>query len=325
MSCNCNNADPNCEPCAFCTPPGVKCLPDCNPQDPCPEKIDLCCVLNSGPDYPCSNIENGDKLCDLLLQFLEVEFPDSECCRLEMSIDLLAESSVTTTTTSTTSTTTTTTTSGPTTTSTTSTTSTTTSTTATAGLQSVQLCAGDSCLLACACDNAEPSTYYVTSSSILQNSTIYANTSGTYASPGYYSNGTSCFHVTGSLGKVTTVTPCAPFGKIEINLEGLIGDVINNVTYNGVPIIPTSGTFPLTVSVAFMTALVSNPANLGTLRIYQNIQPGQSTTIQTTVVDANGTIFCQNPANGLINYEVYNIDINMSVTTVTIQAVGSLC
>ena len=47
MACNCNNADPNCEPCAFCTPPGVKCLPDCNPEDPCPDPIDLCCVLHS--------------------------------------------------------------------------------------------------------------------------------------------------------------------------------------------------------------------------------------------------------------------------------------
>lgn len=112
MSCNCNNADPNCEPCAFCTPPGVKCLPDCNPEDPCPEKIDLCCVRNSGPDYPCSDIANGDPLCDLILQFLEIEFPDSECCRLEMSIDLLEPTSaITTTTTSTTSTTSTTTTS----------------------------------------------------------------------------------------------------------------------------------------------------------------------------------------------------------------------
>jgi len=127
MSCNCNNADPNCEPCAFCTPPGVRCLPDCDSEDPCPEKIDLCCVRNSGPDYPCSDIATGDPLCDLLLQFLEIEFPDSECCRLEMSIDLLPLT--TTTTTTTTSSTTTTTTSRPTTTSTTSTTSTTTSTT----------------------------------------------------------------------------------------------------------------------------------------------------------------------------------------------------
>jgi len=73
MSCNCNNADPNCEPCAFCTPPGVRCLPDCDSEDPCPEKIDLCCVRNSGPDYPCSDIATGDPLCDLLLQFLEIK------------------------------------------------------------------------------------------------------------------------------------------------------------------------------------------------------------------------------------------------------------
>ena len=101
MSCNCNTADPNCEPCAFCTPPGVKCLPDCNPEDPCPEKIDLCCIMYSGPDEPCSNITTGMPLCDLIDQFFEVEFPASECCRLEMSIDLLPTVSTTTTTTTT--------------------------------------------------------------------------------------------------------------------------------------------------------------------------------------------------------------------------------
>ena len=106
MSCNCNTADPNCEPCAFCTPPGVKCLPDCNPEDPCPEKIDLCCIMYSGPDEPCSDITTGMPLCDLIDQFFEVEFPASECCRLEMSIDLLPTVSTTTTTTSTTTTTT---------------------------------------------------------------------------------------------------------------------------------------------------------------------------------------------------------------------------
>jgi hypothetical protein len=128
MSCNCNIADPNCEPCAFCTPPGVKCLPDCNPPEPCPEKIDLCCVEHSGEDQPCSDIQNGEPLCELLIKFLEVEFPESECCLLEMSIDLLATPTITTTTSTTTT--------SSTTTSSTSTTSTTTTTTK----LSVQLC-----------------------------------------------------------------------------------------------------------------------------------------------------------------------------------------
>lgn len=82
MSCNCNTANPNCEPCAFCTPPGVKCLPDCNPPDPCPEKIDLCCALYSGENHTCSNILNGDPLCDIILQVLNVVFPPSYCCAL---------------------------------------------------------------------------------------------------------------------------------------------------------------------------------------------------------------------------------------------------
>ena len=135
MACNCNNADPNCEPCAFCTPPGVKCLPDCNPQDPCPEKIDLCCVAHSGEFCFEGGIKEQEPLCQLLVSFLSVEFPDSECCRLEMSIDLLSQTSVvTTSTTSTTSTTTTTTSRSTTTSSTTSTTSTTTSTTRRPGI-----------------------------------------------------------------------------------------------------------------------------------------------------------------------------------------------
>lgn len=138
MSCTCNNADPNCEPCAFCTPPGVKCLPDCNPEDPCPDPIDLCCVLHSGEDQPCSEIVHGEPLCDLLIKFLEVEFPDSECCILEMSIDLLSSTAVSTTTT-TSSTTTSTTTTSSTTTSSTTTSSTTTTTTQASGT-GIELC-----------------------------------------------------------------------------------------------------------------------------------------------------------------------------------------
>ena len=89
MSCNCKLSSSSCEPCAFCTPQGVRCLPDCNPKDPCSEKIDLCCVLHSGESQPCSGIVSGEPLCDLLIKFLELEFPNNECCVLEMSIDLL--------------------------------------------------------------------------------------------------------------------------------------------------------------------------------------------------------------------------------------------
>lgn len=89
MSCTCNTANPNCEPCAFCTPPGVTCLPDCNPKDPCEEKIDLCCVLHSGEDQLCSDITNGEKLCDLLLKFLAIGFQQNGCCYLRFSLDTL--------------------------------------------------------------------------------------------------------------------------------------------------------------------------------------------------------------------------------------------
>lgn len=153
MSCNCNTADPNCEPCAFCTPPGVTCLPDCNPEDPCPEKIDLCCVLHSGEDQPCSEIVQGEPLCELLVKFLEIEFPDSECCRLEMSIDLL--SSTATSTTTTTSSTTTSTTSS-TTTSSSTTSSTTTSTTQAPGTGIILCYTSSSLQISTICNCIQP-------------------------------------------------------------------------------------------------------------------------------------------------------------------------
>jgi len=93
MSCNCNTADPLCEPCAICTPPGVRCLPNCNPKDPCEEKIDTCCVIYTGQDLQCNTVPNGiltgDPLCDVLVKFLEIEFYDVNCCLLELSIDVL--------------------------------------------------------------------------------------------------------------------------------------------------------------------------------------------------------------------------------------------
>lgn len=196
MSCNCNTADPNCEPCAFCTPPGVKCLPDCNPPDPCPEEIDLCCVKHSGEDQPCSDIESGEPLCELLIKFLEVEFPDSECCRLEMSIDLLATPiTPSTTTTSTTSTTT----------SSTSTTSTTTSTTKTP----LQFCYSvESCSFACGCVETSNVTLYSNCTTINTGCILYTNAALTStALAGYYGANGKCYVVSGA-GVITGVSNC---------------------------------------------------------------------------------------------------------------------
>ena len=91
MSCNCNQADPNCEKCSICTPPGVECLPDCNPIPFCEEKIDLCCVIHSGKNEDCNNIKKGESLCELLFDtILPKVFPKSDCCKLELSIDLIS-------------------------------------------------------------------------------------------------------------------------------------------------------------------------------------------------------------------------------------------
>lgn len=198
MSCTCNTTDPNCQPCPFCAPSGVKCLPDCNPQDPCPDKIDLCCVRHSGQDEPCSDIENGQPLCELVLKFLDIEFPQEECCALEMSIDLLAQPLTTTTTTSTTSTTSTTT-------SSTSTTSTTTTTTVAA----ISFCYSTvGCTQACSCSGTTNVTLYSTCSPLKKDCVLYTNPSLTITAPaGYYNTNSRC-HIVSSTGVITGISKC---------------------------------------------------------------------------------------------------------------------
>jgi hypothetical protein len=90
MSCTCNKS-PNCDPCAFCLPPGVTCLPDCNPKDPCGDDvIDICCVKWAGSDYPCSFIEKGDPLCDIIFKILAKLFPPDRCCYFDIAVTLLS-------------------------------------------------------------------------------------------------------------------------------------------------------------------------------------------------------------------------------------------
>jgi hypothetical protein len=91
MACNCNTSDPNCEPCLQCTPPGVQCLPDCNPKEQCEDVIDLCCVKYSGKDEDCYDIKKGESLCDLFFdKILPKAFPKDDCCLLQISIDLVS-------------------------------------------------------------------------------------------------------------------------------------------------------------------------------------------------------------------------------------------
>jgi hypothetical protein len=141
MSCNCKTTSSSCEPCAFCTPPGVTCLTTCTPPDPCNgETVDLCCVTYSGEDHECSGITNGQPLCEILIQALEVLFPPDYCCALTGTITLITTTTTTiapTTTTSSTSTTTSTSTTSTTSTTTTTTSTTTTSTTTTTTINPV--------------------------------------------------------------------------------------------------------------------------------------------------------------------------------------------
>ena len=84
MSCNCDKSI-NCEPCAYCTPPGVTCLTTCTPVDPCPDKIDMSCVVYSGTDHNCSDITHSESISPILLQALSLIFNVEVCC--EFSAD----------------------------------------------------------------------------------------------------------------------------------------------------------------------------------------------------------------------------------------------
>jgi len=88
MSCTCNQSI-NCDPCAFCTPPGVTCLTTCAPIDPCQEKIDIDCVIYSGEDHSCSEITNGQPISQIMLQALSLIFPIEECCYFEATVVLI--------------------------------------------------------------------------------------------------------------------------------------------------------------------------------------------------------------------------------------------
>ena len=79
MSCNCNTANPKCEPCAFCTPPGVTGLTTCEPIDPCEEKIDLECVKYLGADYSCLDVTTEDSLLSVILKIFDQLYPQSGC------------------------------------------------------------------------------------------------------------------------------------------------------------------------------------------------------------------------------------------------------
>jgi len=84
MYCTCKT-NPFCEPCSLCTPPGVTCLTTCVPVDPCPEKINLDCVLYSGETHECSDITHLDPLSSVLLKILDILFPSTYCCALTNS------------------------------------------------------------------------------------------------------------------------------------------------------------------------------------------------------------------------------------------------
>lgn len=99
MSCNCNTASKNCDPCSFCTPPGVTGLPQCIPVDPCSEKIDSCCVLFSGDDIACLEIVKDDQVCDIITKLFLAFSPNCTTTTSTTTTSTTTTSSTTTTTT----------------------------------------------------------------------------------------------------------------------------------------------------------------------------------------------------------------------------------
>ena len=82
MACNCNTASKNCDPCAFCSPPGVTGLTTCHPIDPCEERPDIKCFFYNGPDADCIGVNHGDDLASVLNALLQAYFPSNYCCAL---------------------------------------------------------------------------------------------------------------------------------------------------------------------------------------------------------------------------------------------------
>jgi hypothetical protein len=107
MACTCNKTSPNCEPCAFCVPPGVTNLPSCDGDCPCTdESIDLKCVTYTGQGCQYLGFEAGDNIFTVLFSILDVLYPASICCPFQGTVSFVTTTTTTSTTTSTTTTTT---------------------------------------------------------------------------------------------------------------------------------------------------------------------------------------------------------------------------
>ncbi len=130
MSCNCNTANPKCEPCMICTPPGVTDLPQCTPPDPCEgQRVNGDCVRYNGKEYDCIPVYSDQSIFVVMFNILEYFYPLSSeyCCGIGGGSVQYVPPTTTTTSTTTTSTTT-------------STTTTTTSTTTTTTTQAPYDC-----------------------------------------------------------------------------------------------------------------------------------------------------------------------------------------
>ena len=122
---------------------------------------------------------------------------------------------------------------------------------------------------------------------------------------------------------------CADFSTcnpaiIEIELlNGVSGDSISDVKFNGVSVTPFSGSFPAIPSANFIQAYVYNYAVNGTIEVYENIT---SSSIQTNISDSVSSLQCQNPASGNLFYQIFNVTINTSQNTqLSVNVTGGPC
>jgi photosystem II stability/assembly factor-like uncharacterized protein len=178
-----------------------------------------------------------------------------------------------------------------------------------------------------ACGGTPDTTLYW-SGTLTYGTILYTDISKSEAAQGWWSDGTNSYFQNcpdGCGDGITNIVSCTQPTIIEVNFQNAIGgDTITNIKFNGVDVVPFGGaTFPMTPSITFLQAYVTNPSLNGTLEIYEDIS---STSIQTTISDSLSYYQCQNPSSGNLFYQIYNVSLNDSqIATLTIDVTGGAC
>jgi len=318
MSCNCNTANPKCEPCMICTPPGVTDLPQCTPPDPCEgQRINGDCVMYNGKEYDCIPVYSDQSIFVVMFNILEYFYPLSSeyCCGIGGGSVQYVPPTTTTTSTTTTSTTT-------------STTTTTTSTTTTTTTQ-----APYDCCIPFVSTMKGPGLY---------NTSINAYTA--IAIPGFTigksiaNTKTKLWAPTSTAGEIkewnfvqtpfsATLSRTITYNSSLYNIQSLFA--VNNTTLIGIDYSnPTTSrivSLNITTTTAVVTVLFSLPVNRiatanpiyitnGKLIILNTISSSTSDTYITQYSDLTGTLDLEIIVNKNQLLGIYNCGNNIYIT-----------